>query len=181
MPPSVKSEMPSVAAVSLVRDFFKIINFPLDLFLWCLLILQHQHQHLFSASTSGSTSTTSYIQSFYQKVRELAAEAGLTPLHLAAYSGLKKKHIFFSHYFITLPPYSICLLPKSSKSSIQQCSIIRFNHVSQMLLDVSHCYLIHAIIFDCGWISMANLSAYDYSYLPHPIPPFAICSCNNGQ
>ena len=47
VPPSVKSEMPSVAAVSLVRDFFKIINFPLDLFLWCLLILQHQHQHLF--------------------------------------------------------------------------------------------------------------------------------------
>ena len=49
----------------------------------------------FSASTSGSTSTTSYIQSFYQKVRELAAEAGLTPLHLAAYSGLKKNTYFF--------------------------------------------------------------------------------------
>ena len=41
VPPSVKSEMPSVAAVSLVRDFFKIINTPIDFFLWCLLILEY--------------------------------------------------------------------------------------------------------------------------------------------
>ena len=159
--------MPSVAAVSLVRDFFKI-NHQFSHWLVPMMFIDSSTSTStsFSASTSGLTSTTSYIQSFYQKVRELAAEAGLTPLHLAAYSGLKKTHHFF-HIISVNHIAPIFYLPKSSKSSFQQCSIIRFNHVSQMLLDVSHCCLIHAIIFDCGWISMANLSAYDYSYLPH--------------
>ena len=90
VPPSVKSEMPSVAAVSLVR-LFQNHQFSH----WLVPMMFNDSSTSTSTSSSASTSTTSYIQSFYQKVRELAAEAGLTPLHLAAYSGVKKTHHFF--------------------------------------------------------------------------------------
>ena len=171
--------MPSVAAVSLVRDFFKI-NHQFSHWLVPMMFIDSSTSTStsFSASTSGLTSTTSYIQSFYQKVRELAAEAGLTPLHLAAYSGLKKHIIFFTLFqSITLHQYSICQSrPNHPFSSAQSSDSIMCRK----------CYSTSAI---ATWFMPLSLIVGEYQWpiyqhmITHTslIPPFAICSCNNGQ
>ena len=123
----------------------------------------------FSASTSGSTSTTSYIQSFYQKVRELAAEAGLTPLHLAAYSGLEKTHHFFHIISVNhfAPIYSICPSRPNHhfisvlNHQIQSC-VANATRRQPLLLDSWHYLWL--------WVNINGQSISIWLLLPPPFP-----------
>ena len=178
VPPSVKSEMPSVAAVSLVR-LFQNHQFSHWLVPMMFIDSSTSTSTSFSASTSGSTSTTSYIQSFYQKVRELAAEAGLTPLHLAAYSGLKKNTYFFHIISSHCPHILFAYCPSRPNHPFNSAQ-------SSDSITCRKCYSTSAI---ATWFMPLSLIVGEYQWpiyqhmITHtsPIPPFAICSCNNGQ